>query len=112
MAKSTVGTDIHQSLDIGGHVSSEISLHLVFLLDDVSDADHLCLGEFVHFGVLLDIRLFEDLIGRGSPNPVDISEGDLHPFILWKIDSCDTRHNKLLRLCLRVVSLEERYARG
>jgi hypothetical protein len=93
MAKSPVGTDIHQSLDVGGHVSSEVSLHLIFLFDNISDANHLCLGEFIYLSVLMDVRLFEDFIGGRSSNTIDISEGDLYPFILRKIDSCNTRHN-------------------
>ncbi len=87
MSKSPVGTDIHQSLDVGGRVSSEISLDLISLFDNISDANHLCLGELVHLGVLMDIRPFENFIGRSSSNTIDISEGDLHSFILWKIDS-------------------------
>ena len=63
MAKASVGTDIHQPFDVGGNVPSEISLHLVFLLDDISNANHLGLREFVHLRVLIDIRLRENFIG-------------------------------------------------
>ncbi len=63
MAKSPVGADIHQPLDVGGHISSEVSLHLIFLVNDIPDANHLCFGELVHFGVFVDVRLLEDFIG-------------------------------------------------
>jgi hypothetical protein len=63
MAKSSVGADIHQSFDVGGNIPSEISLYLIFLLNDISDANYLCLRELVHFRVLMDVRLFENFIG-------------------------------------------------
>ena len=62
MAKSSVGTDIHQSFDVGGNIPLEISLHLVFLFKNIPDANHLCLSELVHLGVFINVRLLKDLI--------------------------------------------------
>ena len=41
---------------------------------------------------LLTFAFCENSVGRGSSNPVDVREGDLSPFILWKIDSCNACH--------------------
>lgn len=77
MPKSPVGADIHQSFDVSGNIPSEISFHLEFLFDNISDANHLGLGELVDLGVLINARLFENFIGRGSSNTKDIGEGEI-----------------------------------
>ncbi len=63
MAKSPVGTDVHQSFDVGRNIPSEISFHFILLVNDVSDPNHLGLRQFVHLGIPLDVRLFENFIG-------------------------------------------------
>ena len=62
MPKSPVGADIHQSFDVGGDIPPEISFHLVFLFNNIPDANHLRLSELVHFGVFINVRLLKDLI--------------------------------------------------
>jgi hypothetical protein len=63
VTESSIGTDIHQSFNIGRHISFEISLDFKFLLNDISDTNHFCLCQLVYFGVLMDGRLFENFIG-------------------------------------------------
>jgi hypothetical protein len=96
MAKPPIGTDIHQTLDMGRHFPSEVPFDPQFLVDDIPEMDDLRFGQFIDLDVPVHIGLLENLIGRWLSNPIDVSESDLYPFILWKIDPCNTCHMFLL----------------
>jgi len=96
MAKPTIRTDIHQTLDMGRHFPPEVPFDPQFLVDDIPEMDDLRFGQLIDLDVPVHIGLLENLIGRWPSNPIDVSESDLYPFILWKIDPCNTRHSELL----------------
>jgi len=47
VTKSTVATEVHQSLERSGNLSAEISLYLLTSLDDLTDLINLFLCEVV-----------------------------------------------------------------
>ena len=50
---AAIAIDIHQSFDVGGNIPPEISLHLMFLFNDIPDANYFGLCKFLSYTELL-----------------------------------------------------------
>jgi hypothetical protein len=82
MPQSTVASKVHESLDVHGYLGPEITFHFVVRVDDLSDGVHLCICQIIGFRVPTDAGLIENLLGRGAPDTVDISQSNLDALIL------------------------------
>ena len=93
MAEAAVRADLDEALDVQGHFPAEVALHLVAAVDHLPQPVDLVLGEVPDPGVGVDVRLLEDLLARGEPDPVDIGEGDLHALLARDVDAGDPCHS-------------------
>jgi len=100
VAKPTVRANIHQSLDVQGHFTPQVTLDCMATVDDLTDTSNLVLGEILYTCIGIDLRLRQDLPGRCWANSIDIVKGHLYTLCPWEIDACDASHGTPLSLLL------------
>lgn len=90
MAQTTIGTDLHEALDIHGHSLAKVPFHHTVSLDDVPDAHSFVFGQVLHLGI--DVYGgFPANLGRPAfANAKNISQANLNPFIQWQIHTRDS----------------------
>jgi hypothetical protein len=98
MAKSTVGLDFDQALDVERDILAKVAFDLALGLDDVTDPVQLVLVERCDLHEGINIRLRKDLRGAGVADSEDVSESDARLFVVRDIDSSNTCHGVPLRL--------------
>jgi hypothetical protein len=92
MSETPVAADVHKSLDVHAHISTEVSLDFKLALDHPPNAIHLIFGQVFHAHISADIGLTQDPARRRATDPKDVSESHLQPFLARKIHACDSRH--------------------
>ena len=71
VANASVATDIHQSLDVHGHLGTQRAFDL-HLADDATEGTQLVVIPLTHFLVVADTGLVQDLLGGASADTVDV----------------------------------------
>jgi hypothetical protein len=87
MPEPTVQSQVHQSLDIHGDFTSQITFDLVLFINDPTDTGDLSLGKVVRLRVPVHTGLGQDLLRRGPPDPIDVRQGDFDSLVLWQINA-------------------------
>ena len=62
MPEAPITANIHQSLDVEGNLSAEMSFNLVLILDDLPEKGKVIIGEGVDPDIWVDIRLLTNLL--------------------------------------------------
>src|SRR5690349_6619676 len=101
MAQTPIAAEIHQPLDVHRHLPPEIALDSEVAVDELADAQHLVVGQFMHPALRRNAELLADPVGRGAADAMDISEPDRDPLLAWNVDASYSRH---LRFSLGVGS--------
>jgi hypothetical protein len=93
VAQTAEATEIHQALDVHRDLAAQVAFDLqLAAFDHLADPARLVVIEIVGSLVQRNLRLGEDVARERLPDPVDVSERDLHPLVARKIDACQTRH--------------------
>ena|SRR5437867_1413975 len=92
VAEPAVRAHINVTLNIRRYVTSKIALDFITLINDLTDPDHLVVREIVALGIELNPGRLKNFPRGISPDPVDISERNLHPLIFGQVHSSDARH--------------------
>jgi hypothetical protein len=79
-------------LDVLAHCTAQVTFNLVVPLNQLPDPIHFGLREVIDSFVLIDLRLFQDLIAPGATNAMDISQSDLNPFVTGQVHTCNPGH--------------------
>jgi hypothetical protein len=98
VAKTTVGSDIDQPLDVHGDFLTKITFHLAAVLNHVADCCDLTFREIAGFDVSTDIGLITNLASSWATNAEDIGESDINALVAWKIHTFNTCHDLSLPL--------------
>src|SRR5688572_22669169 len=85
VAHPAVGADLHQPLDVHGHVLAEVAFHATLRVQDLRDPVALLLGEVLHADAGVDARLAEDLVAARHADPIDVGERDLDPLLAREV---------------------------
>src|SRR4051794_24271262 len=97
MAQAAVGADLHQPFDVLGALAPQVALDLA-VLDRLTQADDLVLGQVLRLGLSIDFGLGEDFLRRRTADPEDVGEPDFDPFIDRDVDAGDSCHRSALPL--------------
>jgi hypothetical protein len=104
MTQAAIAAEIHQPLDVHGDLTTEVTLDLVALLEELADSDDLTLAELVGPDVRVNPRLRADLQRRGPPNAEDVLERDPDLLIAREVDTGNSCHRcNLLDLALALL---------
>src|SRR5690349_12025428 len=85
VAQAAVGADLHQPFDVLRALAAKVSLHLA-LLDRLTQADDLVLGQVFDQGVGVDLGFREDLLRGRAADAEDIGEADFDPLLNRDVD--------------------------
>src|SRR6516164_9881072 len=98
MSQPTVASEIHQPLDVHGHLTSEIAFHHVVSVNDFPDLEHFLVGELGHPPRFRNSDFVHDFIGLFWPDSMDILKRDNHTLVGWYIDAGNAGHSSSLLL--------------
>ena len=87
VAKTSVGADIHQPLDIHGHLSPEVPFYFILPVDGLPDLHDIRLGELAHFCIHTHLSFLQDFTRYRPANTIDICQRNLDPFTPWQINA-------------------------
>lgn len=91
MAKTAIGSDILQTLDVADNLALQITFHLEFE-NGIADLLLLLRRQFIGLRIKIDLASLEDLSAQRPANAIDIGESDLDAFSLGKRDSSNACH--------------------
>src|SRR5215472_14835280 len=98
MSQPTVAAEIHQPLDVHGHLAPKVALDDVVAVDDLADLQHLLVGQLRHPPGIRDSDFRHDFIGLFRPDPVDILQCNNDAFVGRYVDAGDAGHSYSLLL--------------
>ena len=82
MTDPAIATDVHQSLDVHLDGRTELTLNLVFLIDEVTDKCHLLIVPVSDLDVVVDTALVEDFPGAAAADTINVGEAYLTTFVV------------------------------
>ena len=109
MAHAAVGADLDEALDVEGHLATQVAFDLVAPVDQLAQPVDLLFGEVADARVRVDVRLREDLLAGGQPDPEDVGQGDLDALFTGDIDAGDTCHRLPLPLLVLRVGADDHH---
>ena len=62
MAESLIAADLDLPLDVLCNIAAEVTFNRVIGVDELTDAEYLCIGEIANFGVVVDVESVEGLM--------------------------------------------------
>jgi hypothetical protein len=74
---------------------SQVAFDRVIPIDQLANAQHLVIGQFMYAPLRRNADIAADLKGLGSTNTVDVSEPDRDSLLIGDIDTRDARHLRL-----------------
>lgn len=83
VAKTAVGVDIHQPLDVHLHFAAERTFDFEVGGDNRTDLCHLFIIEVTDALAGIDTRLLQNLSGAGSANPKNVCQANFGSLVLW-----------------------------
>src|SRR5262249_52680228 len=101
VTQAAVAAQVHQSLDVHGHLATEVTLDLVLALDDLAQGPRLVPGEVLGGRDRIDPGLADDVLGGLATDSVDVRQGDDRALPGRQVDASDTSHGVACP-CLRV----------
>src|SRR5262245_55747853 len=107
MADSSIGTDIHQTLDVHGDFGAQRTLDAVVALDRLSQPIHVGIVEIPNAEVSTHTSRLQNLPRGGAADAEDVRETDLDRFIAREIDASNSSHILPLPLLMLGVSLTD-----
>src|SRR6266581_3145432 len=104
MSQPTVAAEIHQPLDVHGHLAPKVAFDDVVAVDDLADLEHLLVSELRHPPGIRDSDFRHDFIGLFRPDPVDILQCNNDAFVGRYVDAGDAGHSYSLLLPARAAA--------
>src|SRR6185369_11064032 len=91
MAHAAVRAQVHEALDVHGHLATQVTLDGK-LLDQRADRVDLGLGEILHLGLLVDASRDAQVAGARATHTVDVSQSDAQVLVHRDVDTGNTCH--------------------
>jgi hypothetical protein len=92
MAKAAVRPQVHQSLDVDCHFTTQIALDLVVPVDKLPQTHDILIAQLVHPTRIRNPQLTADLPGGGTADAMDIRKRDFDPLLGRNINASNARH--------------------
>src|SRR5688500_4714291 len=92
MARTAIGADIHQALDVHGDFRPQRALDAIVTLDDLTQPIHVGVGQVLHARIGADAGLGQYATGDGLPNAIDVLQADFHTLLARQVDTSDSCH--------------------
>ncbi len=96
MTKSTVTTEVHQSLDVQSVLTPQITFHLVVGLKELTDSANFAFRQVARTNIEVDVRLAENLLRKRPTYSEDVGKTDDDALTRWQVNARNSCHSKLL----------------
>lgn len=103
VTQATEAADVHEALDIGRDLATEVAFHLVVLLEFLTDLVHFVGGKIINVALPVHTGGAQDLQGRSTADAIDIGERNVHTFATRQINTCNSRHSTSPALALALL---------
>ena len=87
MPQALVAADLDLATDVGLHLAAQVTLDLEVGLDVVAQVGELIVGQILGAQIPVDAGGFQDLLGAGTADAVDVGQRDLHALVAREIDA-------------------------
>ncbi len=105
MAEAAVRANLDESLDVERYFTSKVTLNLEPTVDEFSEPVDLLFRQVADSGVWIDVRLGQDVLCGGQPDPEDIGERHFHALLARDVDTSNACHRFCLPLPLLVLRI-------
>ena len=109
MAKTTVATDVHQTLDVHGGLATQVTFNGE-QSDLVANLFEIPVSQILDLLGISDIACLTDLASTGATDAKNCSQADFGVLLRRNVDTCDTSHMR--PLILFEISLDAVYGVG
>ena len=92
MAKAAVGADLGQALDVQRHAAAQVAFHDEIVVYALTQCCFICFAQVPYTGVGVDPGCFQDLLGAGAANAVDLGQANFNSFVLGQVNTGNTCH--------------------
>ena len=93
--KTTIRSDVHETLHVHGHLGPKGTLHLEGSFDLAPEEVDFLVAKVLSPSVGIDAARLDNLGGPGTPDAEDVRESDFDPLPSGKINACYTCHRYL-----------------
>lgn len=81
MAQPPVAADVHQPLDVHGHLPPEIAFNPHLFVDKFANPVDLFVSQVSHARIRIDVRPLEQSLAGVQPDPIDVWQRRFNPLI-------------------------------
>src|SRR5512147_884349 len=92
VAYASITTEVHQSLDAHRDFAAQIPFD-GDLADFASDRVEVCFGQVLNLRARIHAGRFADALRRRAADAVDIGQRNDRVFVVWDVDTGDSRHS-------------------
>src|SRR3954453_14478969 len=85
MAQAAIAAEVHQPLDVHGHVATKIALNQIIPVDHLANLNDFRVGKFSDPAIVRDPHLLADFPGLGGTDTMDVAQADFDPLLRWDI---------------------------
>ena len=97
VADAAVAFDALQALEVHANLPAQVTFDHVFaVLDRMDDLGELLFGQVFGANIGIDLGVNQNDLGVAGTDAVDVSQGDLNPFVRWNFYSDDASHVRKL----------------
>ena len=90
MTAAAIGADLDEALDVHSYVTAQIAFHDIVIVDAITQCCFICFAQVPYTGVGVDPGCFQDLLGAGAANAVDIGQANFNSFVLGQVNTGNT----------------------
>ena len=92
MAQAAIGSNLDQAADVLGHLTAEVALHAIVILDEGRDCVDLILCEIVRLLGGVNLASGENIVRALRSNTVDIAEREATMLLARDVHTHESRH--------------------
>jgi hypothetical protein len=93
VTKTAVRANVHKALNVCLNFTAQITLDLVLFLKNRGDQGNFLIRQIFGSFVRINVRLFQNILGRRAAYTVKVGQSDPVILISWDINTHNTRHN-------------------
>ena len=93
MAQTTVTANIHQTLDVAGNFTAEVTLNLVGSFKLFTDFIHFISRNVINITRPIDAGGIKDFQSRSTADAVNVGQRNINTFAAGQIYTCNSSHS-------------------
>jgi hypothetical protein len=92
MTQTAVAAKVHQTLDVHGNFTTQVTFDAVFSIDSFTDLKYFSIRQLIYATIVSNADLRYDLTSKFRSNPVDVLKRNDYALVRRDVDASDTCH--------------------